>query len=505
MAVVLGIAAFWISDAIARFGRLGFPMDDPYIHFQFARNLASGAGFAFNPHEPTPGATSPLWVVLLAAGARLGATPPAVAIVLGIGAACAAAWLTFDVGRRAGLTAPFAFFAALMVAASGRFAWASVSGMETCLAAALALAVVRIQLSGFAGWRRAALLGVIAGLAAQARPELLMLGGLVPAIEWTLPRAADGAPRAASRPLMAGVFLAAFAAVVAPYAIFCLATSGRPFPNTFYAKSVIPSANPEIASQRASYIPWVFRWAWYDQPLSAVLLLPGLIVWLRARSPAARLVAISPLAFWIYALVLQPRHFSLSRYTIPLIPMVALFSISAADALARRFARRAARDALTALTAVLVVAGAIAGLPRFRAVYLANVGTTLGMQVRMGRWVAANLPPDARVATNDVGAITYFGGRYCIDTVGLVSSKLITEELAWRRGHSGMVAVEQVLPGFLAESRADYCILFPDWYPHLVRAPWLEPIHEIRQPNSTGGGDALVVFRVVGPPAVTGP
>src|SRR5262245_44873495 len=53
--IVLGAA--WLRDAVARFGRLGFPMDDPYIHLVFARNLSAGAGWSFNPHQPVPGAT----------------------------------------------------------------------------------------------------------------------------------------------------------------------------------------------------------------------------------------------------------------------------------------------------------------------------------------------------------------------------------------------------------------------------------------------------------------
>lgn len=40
-------------------GRLGVPLDDAWIHYQFARNLAQGDGFSYNPGEPTPGSTPP--------------------------------------------------------------------------------------------------------------------------------------------------------------------------------------------------------------------------------------------------------------------------------------------------------------------------------------------------------------------------------------------------------------------------------------------------------------
>ena len=42
-------------------GQGGVPLDDAWIHFQFARNLARGDGLSFNPGEPTSGSTAPLW------------------------------------------------------------------------------------------------------------------------------------------------------------------------------------------------------------------------------------------------------------------------------------------------------------------------------------------------------------------------------------------------------------------------------------------------------------
>ena len=47
-------------------GVIGAPLDDAWIHFQFARNLSQGHGFSYNPGQPTPGSTAPLWTLLLA-------------------------------------------------------------------------------------------------------------------------------------------------------------------------------------------------------------------------------------------------------------------------------------------------------------------------------------------------------------------------------------------------------------------------------------------------------
>src|SRR5512136_1664659 len=73
------------------------PLDDAYIHYRFAENLATGHGFAFNPDEPTPGSTSPLWVLLLAAGEIVGLGAILASKLLGALSFVACAWLTWHI------------------------------------------------------------------------------------------------------------------------------------------------------------------------------------------------------------------------------------------------------------------------------------------------------------------------------------------------------------------------------------------------------------------------
>lgn len=49
------------------------PLDDAYIHFQFARSFAEGSPLVYSPGSgPVAGATSLLWPSLLAVGYALG-------------------------------------------------------------------------------------------------------------------------------------------------------------------------------------------------------------------------------------------------------------------------------------------------------------------------------------------------------------------------------------------------------------------------------------------------
>ena len=44
----------------------GFPLDDAWGHMVYARALATGEGFAYNPGQAEAGVSSPLWTTLAA-------------------------------------------------------------------------------------------------------------------------------------------------------------------------------------------------------------------------------------------------------------------------------------------------------------------------------------------------------------------------------------------------------------------------------------------------------
>jgi hypothetical protein len=348
------------------------------------------------------------------------------------------------------------------------------------------------------------------------RPELFLLGVLVWVLEalrllagWRARETDRGstesaAPSASAAGLLLLLQAAAFAAVLLPYTLFCLHTAGRPLPNTYYVKSFLPSIDSQawLATRRAAY----FRLLWYylrdDNALIALLLPLGFIVWwVRSRRRICWVVPLWPLVFWVQALIANPWHYSMSRYTMPLVPCFALLGMRVLEAVWARFPAARHRHIVVAASAVVLCVAAVKGEVTYHGRYQENVDNILKMQVKMGEWVAANVPPGARVATNDVGAITYYGGRYCIDTVGLISSGLITETLK-RYREKGVKDEEATLVLYLRQTPPDYCIIFPDWYPRIAKAPWLSKVYEIDYPNSTGGGDELVAYKVIARPGL---
>src|SRR5437899_11314954 len=169
VALALPLAVLLLRERLIA-GSAGFPLDDSWIHLHFARNIAEGAGFAYNPGVPGAGSTAPLWTLLLAAGARVAGASLVMVKTLGVACALAAALVLRRAALAWGASPPAALVAAIALLWSGPFAWGALSGMEVTLAALLvaaallALARDRLVLTAVAG-----------GLATLARPEAVVL------------------------------------------------------------------------------------------------------------------------------------------------------------------------------------------------------------------------------------------------------------------------------------------------------------------------------------------
>lgn len=170
--VLAGLVVAWTLAAGLLTVRLaGRGLDDFFITYRYAQNLAAGRGFVFNPGERVFGLTAPGHGLLLGAASavtgiephRLGTASTGLALV-------ATALLLLAEGRRRGRTAEAALGGTLLVGST--LIW-DVHGAEGPVALALLLAAA--WLAG----RRPALAGAVAGFAAWVRPEAALGAGLL--------------------------------------------------------------------------------------------------------------------------------------------------------------------------------------------------------------------------------------------------------------------------------------------------------------------------------------
>ena len=486
-ALVLGLGVFLIREQQLA-GVSGFPLDDSWIHLQFARNLAEGQGFAYNPGVPVSGSTAPLWTLLLGALFRLVGSEPLIAKVVGTAAALAAAWLAARLTLEWTTDRGAAVVAGMLTALAGPVLWGALSGMEVTLAAALVTGGLLAHVTG-----RELAAATLLALAVLARPESVLVFALV----WA---AGSWSPRRAA------IFALALAVIVGPWAAFNLATVGSLLPATAAAKiegglvGVLSGHRESLASTFGTR-PWRYlvEWATWLGTVNALFPLvipPGLwLLWRRGGRrfllPGTALI-LHPLAMALLAPYRGP-DFQEGRYSIHLLPLAAAVATLPLATLtawgAGSSAPRARARQLPRLLAAGLVVAALAGLWPAATRYGWAVQNIEAMQGHLGRWVAANTPPDARLAVNDVGAIGYLSRREVVDVMGLVTPAI----LPYRRdGEAGVLR-------YLERACPDYLIVFPRWFPRLTAmVERFTPIYRVvLARNTTAGAEEMVVYETI--------
>ena len=475
-AVLLALGWFWITEwrIIGTLGLSSFPLDDSWIHLQFARNLAEGRGFAYNPGVPVAGSTAPLWTLLLAAVFALFGSHPFWAKPIGIALTLATALLCRRLAWILTGNRGLALVAGLVTGIAGPIVWGALSGMEVSLAALLVTAAVVCHVTG-----RDVATGVLLGLAALARPEAVLL----------VPLAWMGRPMTWRRTALFG---GVAAACLGPWVLFNLATAGTPLPATASAKiegglvGFLLGTRESVATTFL-HRPWWFgvdwiRWLWSVDVFLPLLMLLGLaVLWRRGGRTAALVAAVlllHPIGMALLAPYREP-GFQEGRYSIHLLPLGIATAVAGLDAL-RRWRR------LRAVAMALFLVAAVAAVGPAASRYAWAVQNIDAMQVRLGQWVAAHTPPEARLALNDVGAITYLSRREVVDVMGLVTPAILPYR---REGEAGVLR-------YLEGACPDYLIIFPAWFPTLsAMSDRFTPIHRVRLAHNTvAGADEMVVY-----------
>ena len=119
---------------------------------QFARNLAEGRGFAYNPGVPVSGSTAPLWTLLLGGAFTVARRPSGPGQGPGPGPDPGDR-LARRPSRRAldGRAAGSGSLASALTALAGPMVWGALSGMEVSLAALLVTAALVLRAAGARG------------------------------------------------------------------------------------------------------------------------------------------------------------------------------------------------------------------------------------------------------------------------------------------------------------------------------------------------------------------
>ncbi len=495
--VTLGLAIWARSRVLAASGgSLGAPLDDSYIHFQFARSFARFHPFEYVPGLPrVPGATSLLWPALLTPAIWLGASGTGlvgVTWVLGFGSLLGQASEVYLSSRRF-LSRPLAFAAGLLVLTFSANTWFAASAMEVVPLGFVLLRSARRAAEFLEGqrsaWRRRELV-LLAFAAVLLRPE-----GAIAAL------CVGSAFALSGKATRTHAATALFAPLLVPLVNWLF--TGSAAQTTTLAKWLLtnPYYHDRLGSAVLGNLQLFYgtlldgrEWSWTFIPegyrFVALLSLPAL--WLAAERRNARAYAVF---LWLVALgMLLPTTYETFlvnrlRYLWPfsgpwLLGLAALGELSAA-ALARLQPR-------LALLGLAVPALAGFGFARLAPISVADLAQSAAaitaQQVSLGRWAAEHLPTDAKLGVNDAGAITFYSGRRTFDIVGLTT---LNEARYWVGGAGSRFEHYERLPR--AELPTHF-IVYPEWFgiPNLLG----DRLTERRVEGATIlGGPLMVAYR----------
>jgi hypothetical protein len=425
--------------------RLGFPLDDTWIHFTYARNLAEHGQWAFRLGEVSAASTSPLWTFLLAIGYLLDLAPYIWPYFLG--------WVVLTLlGIHAESTVrklirsyrPRIPWVGLFFVIAWHLTWSAVSGMETLLHGYVSFVVLSLLL---VDPRRYLALGLLAGLSVWIRPDGLTLLG--PLLFTAVLVEKDNVSRANA----IAKLLISFGALFVPYLLFNLALSGNPMPSTFYAKQ----AEYQEYWLSLSFVDRLTNYLWPIMASPFLVLMPGAFLWLNRMVQARNWGAIAGILWFLGYLAIYFMRlpaYQHGRYIIPALPVMYLWGmLGMIQFISSTKASRRIVFIWQALLAMLCLVFAwIAARQNAYDVYWIE-----SEMVGTAKWVEKNIPDDALLAVHDIGALGYYVPNPMIDLAGLITPEVVP-----------FIRDSDRLIEYLDSRSADYLIVFPGQYPGLT-------------------------------------
>jgi len=122
-------------------------VDDAFIAFRYAGNFARGLGLVYNPGDRVEGYTNFLWVMLMAAGMRIGLDPGPWSQCLGLACYAGTLLLTYRIARLVLPGAAWAIATVLLVGTNYTVLSFATGGLETSLQTFLLMAGCTVLIS----------------------------------------------------------------------------------------------------------------------------------------------------------------------------------------------------------------------------------------------------------------------------------------------------------------------------------------------------------------------
>lgn len=426
--------------------------DDTLISLQYARNVAEGRGFVFNPGERVEGFTNFLWVVFLALAYPLSDGTSAgfvhFATAMSIVLAALDILLLYRLGRLMwpGSLAPVVLALALCALDNAYTVWA-MQALESHLLLFAMLAACLFLWGEPSRWNA---LGAALALAAtmMTRPDAVLFVAILGAGELRWACRADVPRRALLRPI---AILGMTALVFGVYFVWRYQYFGYLLPNTYYVKA--SGLRGEALARGLRYLSQFLS----DRAYVPLLAL-GAVVGIRDR-------IVGPLLVWAllhsaYVVYVGGDFYPGHRFFVVLIPIAALLC---AYTLQRAASWAHARwSNVPRPWWVWGIGALLIGTVGVRGLLVGPVQTEIvrwGSEVARTRafmeWLGEQAPPGASIVTGDIGSSGYYAKLHVYDYFGLIDP-FTAHQKRERLGRGKAGHEKHADPDYLLEKRPTY-------------------------------------------------
>lgn len=491
----VALVYWWPAHAVTE-GDWPIPLDDTYIHFDFARSIALGHPFEWLPGNGySSGETAPLWALVLAPGWLAGMRGTALGAWAGLVAcACVAGTMRLarSLARGPRVPAWAGWLASALLLGVGMLDWLWFSGMETPLVALALLGMVAaVRRAGEVDAARRPRTQWWAGLLGAAlvlcRPEAALVVATLAVVA-----AREGRSRAA---------LGSLVRVAGPAALATLGAMGLNLAMTGDAAAAgarlkLLSSNPWLSDvDRAQQLVLNVLELWWKVIQGSMTAVPALwwvlpalgacgLVRARTRGLAAGVLAGAVL----FALLVSwngAARYQNFRYYMPAV--VALFAACAVGlrALCNTRPGRVAGAGL-ALAGLALACARVPAQVRYFRDCCENIHH---QHARIAR--ALSELGAGRVLVGDAGAIPYLSGRPAIDALGLGGYRRMPWVRAATEGEGATLELLQSLP---AAERPTHLALYPNWFGETTRRFGREVHRETLENNVICGGTVKAIY-----------
>lgn len=457
--IAFGLSYYYINFALTQNHTNGFPLDDPWIHLTFAKNLAEYHSFSFFKSEViTAGSTSPVYTMLLAIGFVISKNEMVLSYLLGILFLMLSAVFFYRLCTYEFIKENiYALIITAVFLADKWLNFISGSGMETTMFIFILLGCIFYYRQ-----RKAVPFAVFLGLIMWGRPDgITFIGALI--IDYFVFKKFSGKKEnlfSKNDLLKIGIIAGGILVI---YFAMNLILSESLMPNTYTAK--LTYYTPEFRS-RGDFLKFEV-WQYFTNGAYALIFTGFIISFLillydlskKKYNPNLVYVLFILFLIFVYWLKLPYAH-RFGRYMMPIIPFFILVSGTGYRDLAKYIGgymknRETAYAVFFIFTGIILI-WSVVNYNDNKKTYAEECRYIGDRQVAVAKWINANTKEDDIIATHDVGAIGYYSGRRIIDVAGLITPELIN-----KLNDSNYATI---MTNYMKEKNVSYLVFLREWY-----------------------------------------